>query len=102
MGACAAHGNDSVWKFHAFNVVANGVGLWSVFDSFLSRPKHWRTLSTEGKNLTCNAVFSLIFALLYAPGIGDLTVGWGAYAVWAARARRVGFWVAATPRPRRG
>ena len=53
----APHG-ACVWKFHAWNALANGLGLWSVADSFLSQPIHWRTLRTEAINLIANAIVS--------------------------------------------
>ena len=52
--------------------MANGIGLISVLDSLWSRPKRWRTLKTEAINLTLNIVFSLIYACLFCPQIGDM------------------------------
>ena len=72
MAACAIDAEEGIWRFHAFAVVANGIGLISVLDSLWSRPKRWRTLKTEAINLTLNIVFSLIYACLFCPQIGDM------------------------------
>ena len=83
MGGTAPHGDDAVWKFHAWNTLANGLGLWSIADSFLSRPVHWRTLRTEAVNLAANALVSLLFVFVLHPKMGNVGVGWLGYALWA-------------------
>jgi hypothetical protein len=79
----APHGDACVWKFHAWNALANGLGLWSVADSFLSQPIHWRTLTTEAINLIANAFVSLLYVFILHPDLGHVEIGWLGYALWA-------------------
>ena len=71
----APHGDACVWKFHAWNALANGLGLGSVADSFLSQPIHLRTLTTEAINLVANAFVSLMFEVILHPDLGHVEIG---------------------------
>lgn len=83
MGALVKYGNEKIWKFHAINVTANGVGLISVLDCFRSQPAHWRSLLCEALNLGTNVVFSLVYAFVYHPEYCGHNIGWRGYIIWA-------------------
>lgn len=90
MAACAIDAEEGIWRFHAFAVVANVIGLISVLDSLWSRPQRWKTLRTEAINLGTNIIFSLVYALLFCPNVGDAMshnptwafIIWAVYTPW--------------------